>query len=155
MNLDRAMYEDTVGLLIASLKLHEGLRLNRYIEPISNKPHIGWGHLVTGNSPDSLKCDTCTRKAADAQLEKDAWAALYDAWTFCGWNAFDAMTKRQKCGIAEMAYQLGLPNLRKFKRMQEAIKALDWQRAILEAQDSLWYRQTPGRAQTVSMRLAP
>ena len=53
-----------------------------------------------------------------------------------------------------MAYQLGYPRLRKFKKMRKAVQNKEWALAEIEALNSQWARQTPGRAQVVAARVA-
>jgi len=48
--------------------------------------------------------------------------------------------------LLEMAYQLGVPKLMKFKKMWKAIKEKNYNKASIEMIDSRWYSQTPKRA---------
>lgn len=48
--------------------------------------------------------------------------------------------------LYNMAYQLGVPGLLKFKRMISALKNKNYLSASVEMQDSRWYKQTPNRA---------
>ena len=52
-----------------------------------------------------------------------------------------------------MAYQMGVPGLLRFKKMLSALEAGDWKTAEKEALDSLWARQTPRRAREVASLL--
>jgi len=51
--------------------------------------------------------------------------------------------------LTEMAYQLGVAGLLKFKHMLAAIKNQEWCEAYKEGLNSLWARQTPSRAKDV------
>jgi len=51
--------------------------------------------------------------------------------------------------LTEMAYQLGVTGLLKFKHMLSAIEDRDWCDAYREGFDSRWARQTPKRAREV------
>lgn len=44
-----------------------------------------------------------------------------------------------------MTFQLGLGGVKKFRKMIAALKDNNWKEAIVQAKDSLWYRQTPTR----------
>lgn len=44
-----------------------------------------------------------------------------------------------------MTFQLGLGGVKKFRKMITALQVQDWKEAIVQAKDSLWYRQTPNR----------
>ena len=48
--------------------------------------------------------------------------------------------------LLNMAYQLGVPRLLKFKKMWEAIETGDYKTASAEMVDSLWNQQTPNRS---------
>ena len=49
--------------------------------------------------------------------------------------------------IYNMAYNLGMPRLKGFKNMLDALEKKDYKKAAIEAKDSLWYRQTKTRAE--------
>ena len=51
--------------------------------------------------------------------------------------------------LTEMAYQMGLSGLLRFKHMLSAIENQDWCGAYKEGFDSHWARQTPKRAREV------
>lgn len=55
--------------------------------------------------------------------------------------------------LYNMAYQLGVPGLLKFKKMLEALKNKDYVEASKQGMDSIWYKQTPQRAQRLMKRL--
>lgn len=63
-------------------------------------------------------------------IDDDAWEVLYN-----------------------MAYQLGLGGLMKFKKMIKALRVCDYTTAASEGRDSLWYRQTPNRCERLMSRL--
>jgi hypothetical protein len=51
-----------------------------------------------------------------------------------------------------MTFQLGINGVKKFKRMMTALKAKN-REAIVQAKDSLWYRQTPNRVDDMIRQL--
>ena len=55
--------------------------------------------------------------------------------------------------LINMAYQLGLAGLLRFRRMLAAAAQGDWTTAAQEALDSRWAKQTPGRARRVATML--
>ena len=55
--------------------------------------------------------------------------------------------------LFEMAYQLGVGGLLKFKKMWKAIKEKDYTEASIEMLDSRWANQTPSRAKELSERM--
>jgi len=52
--------------------------------------------------------------------------------------------------IANMAYQLGVGGVLKFKKMWAALKNRDYQKAANEMLDSKWAKQTPNRAKRLA-----
>lgn len=52
--------------------------------------------------------------------------------------------------IHNMAYQMGVTGVLKFRNMIAALQDGDREKAALEALDSLWARQTPERAQRIA-----
>jgi lysozyme len=52
--------------------------------------------------------------------------------------------------LYEMAYQLGVSGLLKFKKMWSALKSADYKKASAEMLDSRWAKQTPNRAKRLA-----
>lgn len=52
--------------------------------------------------------------------------------------------------LANMAYQLGVSGVLRFRKMLGALRAGDREKAAQEALDSLWAAQTPARAERVA-----
>ena len=52
--------------------------------------------------------------------------------------------------VVNMAFQLGLPRLLKFKNFQYHLNKCDYESASLEMLDSLWAKQTPNRAKELA-----
>lgn len=55
--------------------------------------------------------------------------------------------------LGNMAYQLGVSGVGKFKNMLAALKAGNRHEAAIHALDSTWAQQTPNRAQRVAARI--
>ncbi len=51
--------------------------------------------------------------------------------------------------LVNMIFNLGPTKLRQFKKMLSAIELQDWDEAARQAQDSLWFLQTGGRARRI------
>lgn len=64
------------------------------------------------------------------QIDKDAWDILYN-----------------------MAYQMGVSGVLKFKNMIKALEEQDYRQAAIEMLDSKWAKQTPNRAYRLSARM--
>ncbi|HCA0103444.1 TPA: glycoside hydrolase family protein [Escherichia coli] len=98
---------------------------------------IGYGHLISGDEDYSAGI---TEAQADALLENDIQKAKYDYQTLglnvpSDWEDF----------LIIMIFQLGLGGVKKFKKMLEALRVQNYKEALVQAKDSLWYRQTPYR----------
>lgn len=55
--------------------------------------------------------------------------------------------------LFEMAYQLGVGGILKFKKMWKAIESKNFKEAGVEMLDSRWAKQTPKRAKELSERM--
>jgi len=55
--------------------------------------------------------------------------------------------------LANMAYQLGVTGVLKFKKMWEALDRLDFKTASKEMMDSKWYQQTPARCERLATQM--
>ncbi|TCW50859.1 phage lysozyme [Phytobacter diazotrophicus] len=106
---------------------------------------IGCGHLVlkTENFNDGI-----TEKETDILLSRDLANVILDVHSLGlnvpdDWNDF----------LIIMTFQLGINGVKKFKRMMTALKAKNYREAIVQAKDSLWYKQTPNRVDDMIRQL--
>lgn len=51
--------------------------------------------------------------------------------------------------IIIMTFQLGIVGVKKFRRMLAALQANNYSEAIKQAKDSLWYKHTPNRVDSM------
>ena len=63
-----------------------------------------------------------------------------------GVDWFEALDGPRKEAIVAMNFQLGLGGLLKFKKMIQALRDCDFEKAAIEALDSRWAKQTSSRA---------
>ena len=56
--------------------------------------------------------------------------------------------------LYEMAYQLGVSGVLKFKNMIKALEEQDYKQAAIEGLDSKWAKQTPNRAKRLMQRMS-
>ena len=122
--------------LIERIKAHEGYRRLAYRCP-EGKLTIGYGTMIEAGGfgvPDYIAHELVVAAvvAIKQELSKLPW--------YCSLDPIRAEV------IVEMAYQMGVPKVKGFKRMIEAIGREDWAAASDEMIDSRWYRQTPHRA---------
>jgi lysozyme len=66
------------------------------------------------------------------------------------WPHYQKQPDSVMLALANMAYQLGVSGLMRFKKMLTALETGDRERAAVEALDSTWAKQTPNRAQRVA-----
>lgn len=113
---------------IALLKAHEGYRSRVYIDTVG-VPTGGYGHaFLTGSA--------LPKRIWDEIFWHDIETAQRDVELL----SLDLDRVRQDV-LINMAFNLGLAKLRRFKRMLGAIKAGDWPRAQAEMLDSRWAKQ--------------
>jgi len=128
--------------LIISIKEHEGFVAKPY------KDHLGFLTIGFG----TLIENGITREEAHALLVirlKRFAKELMDEKSII----IDLSQERQDV-LIEMAYQLGVRGVLKFKKMWLAIEKFDFDTASREMIDSKWAKQTPNRAFQASKRMS-
>ena len=125
--------------LIESIKKHEGFRGMPYDDSLG-KPTIGYGTLlpITESEADLLLKSRMYQKKEELERAEPFFAEL---------------PKEKQDILLEMAYQLGVGGLLKFRKMWKALKRFDYEEAAKEALDSRWAKQTPKRAEELAGRL--
>jgi len=133
-------------------KIFEGYRSRVYICPAGART-IGYGFNIEDPRvkkliPSRVLSGRVAFEKHDAERVFDALyaEAQKDSIKFIGHHNFLRLPQRRKDIIIDMAYNLGLKRLMKFKKLQAAIIAKDYDRASAEMKDSKWYRQTGRRA---------
>lgn len=128
-------------MLIDRIKLHEGFESKPYKDHLG-KLTIGYGTLLEHG---------ITKEEANALLEirlkniSDRFVKVYE---------FTRLDKVRQDVILEMSYQLGFNGVMKFKNMWKALIIEDYDLAAAEMLDSKWHKQTPSRAEELSMIMA-
>jgi|TARA_R100000093_G_C1919973_1_gene65382 lysozyme len=130
MNVDR---------LISQLKVHEGTRSKVYLDTEGIET-IGVGRNLRdrGLSDDEIEF-LLANDIRDFQEEVDR--------TFGWWSDLDDVRQRV---IVDMAFNMGLGSLSKFKNTLGHIEAGRYEEASVEMLDSKWARQVGNRAQCLS-----
>lgn len=132
-----SMYEEIKEEIIK----HEGKINKVYLDHLGNAT-FGVGHLVlpTDDLQEGVEYD-------DAKVmeffERDFKQATNDAETFIKSESIDP---RAFGCVINMAFQLGLPRLLKFKNFRYHLNKCDYESASSEMLDSRWAKQTPNRA---------
>jgi lysozyme len=120
----------------------EGIVLHEY------KDHLGYSTIGIGRLIDERKGGGITEEEAMYLLENDIGrkqAQLRENLPF--WNKLSDNRQR---ALMNMAFQLGVNGLLKFRQMLWAIENGKWDLAHAEALDSSWANQTPVRARRVA-----
>ena len=129
--------------LVQSTMTNEGFSPTVYLDT-EGRQTVGYGLCV---DPDVAGAGI-TREEAESilrmrlmRLQNEVSSAVV---------AFYELPDPVQQALVEMAYQLGVGGLLRFKKMLAAIEARDFQTAADEGMDSLWARQTPNRAEKVT-----
>jgi len=128
-----------IDRLIAQLKVHEGVRSKVYLDTEGIET-IGVGRNLRdrGLSDDEIEF-LLANDIRDFQEEVDR--------TFGWWSDLDDVRQRV---IVDMAFNMGLGSLSKFKNTLGHIEAGRYEEASVEMLDSKWARQVGNRAQCLS-----
>ena len=122
-------------LILDDLRRDEELRLEVYTDSVGKKT-IGYGHNLDDRG--------ISENIAELILQEDFTIALTELRTKFPW--IKSLPSSQQRGLVNMAFNLGLPKLRKFKKMLAALKSGNGDRAAAEAIDSKWAKQVGKRA---------
>ena len=159
-------------LLAEHLRKKEGFEDTTYIDKISGKEHIGYGHLLANEQhPEELEIleleddlddwtgFSITSEQAEALLQidiNDAINGLSPAFTI---EDLEELGVERSIVLISMAFQIGGHGVQKFKGMVEAIHNKDWnlaademlwKDAAVKKIRSKWYKQTPDRCQAAA-----
>lgn len=127
-------------LLKQELIRDEGLRLEVYPDSLGFWT-IGVGHLIPNRIPSISETE------AYRILDNDIDQCVSDISAENWYLACTSDTQRR--GLLNMRFQLGPKRLRTFKNSLHLIEQAKWLEAGLELRKSLWYSQTPLRAERV------
>lgn len=128
------------------IKKDEGCRLNAY-KCSEGKWTIGYGHLIGENETYA----SITQAKADELFLIDLQRAVKDALTL--FPSMYLISEARQAVLISMSFQLGLSRLSKFKKFIAAVTKGDWQTAVHEMFDSLWFDQTPNRVTRLASML--
>lgn len=121
-----------------AIKEHEGFRSKAY-QCSEGHWTVGWGHKIDEHTE---VCDSCVNRwfLEDYMQARDIAEQL-----LVEFNCLH-LSPARKSIIINMAFNLGYPRLRKFKKMWAALTTEDYETAAAEMQDSQWFNQVKGRA---------
>ena len=138
----RVTHTDTA--LIGRLIDDEGFRGEPYKDTLGHLT-VGYGTLFPLSREECRSLLSSRLKAKMSALSKES-RRRYSV-------TISTLPKETQRGLFNMAYQLGIGGLMKFKKMWQALARRDLATAHDEALDSRWARQTPQRAQRVARQL--
>ena len=121
--------------LFHDLMRDEGFR-ERVYRCSAGKQTIGYGWNIDDQPISKLSAQMILADQIDTVTQE-----LNDALPW-----WETLPDNAKLGLANMAFNLGLTRLLKFKKMLAALKAHDFGLAALEALESKWARQVGSRA---------
>jgi lysozyme len=128
------LWSNYIKKLKAQLERHEGKRKLAYKCP-AGKITVGIGRNLEdkGLSDDEIYYLLGNDiKDLQKEFEKIDW--------------YRKLSKARKCIMLNMAFNMGIAGLLKFRNMIQAIKAGDYNKAADEMQNSKWYAQVRKRA---------
>ena len=127
--------------VIESIVKHEGFRSKPYPDPIKGWDVPTFGHGLTHIAVDESR-RLVENRVSEIMHQLDMRLPFYRELP----NAAQDV-------LIEMAYQLGIAGLLKFKDTLKALSAGKYRTASAEMLDSIWASQTPRRAKTLSDRI--
>jgi GH24 family phage-related lysozyme (muramidase) len=131
----------STGDVISRQKIFEGFNSRPYRDSVHGIWTIGYGATVWNGVKVSPTTRIVTITSAHNHMKKDMWTALHD----CQWlyrDTFSALSHTEQEVLIHMSFQLGGPKLKRFVRMNEAVRRKDANAWADEMKDSLWYNQT-------------
>lgn len=128
--------------LIADLKRDEGCVLNEY------KDHLGFSTIGIGRLIDKRKGGGISAEEAEYLLSNDIDRVAKELDGKIPW--WRTLTEPQQRALCNMAFQMGIGGVLKFKSMLKALQDGNSSEARKHALDSLWAKQTPERAKRIA-----
>ena len=125
---------------------NEGVRKTAYKDTLNNWT-IGVGHLIKLPDEEYLLDKELTDLEVDQIFVTDLNQAIDDARKFID---ADSIPDEAFEVVVDMAFNLGLTKLLKFKNFQQALKDKDFVKASEEMLDSRWAKQLPNRSKRLA-----
>ena len=137
---------------IEQLKRHEGLRLEAY-RCSAGALTVGYGHNCDVWPVDGVTRvgDVVSRARAEELLAEDIYGIAEDLDFLWPW--WRGMDEPRQGVLLNMAFNMGVPRLKTFKRMLGALRVGDYPRAGTEMLDSKWANQVRGRAAELARQM--
>ena len=125
--------------LIDNIKISEGFRSRPY-RCTENHLTIGYRFAIKDLELDEDICDMILERKVAKLVERLEKNLPY----------LPSLPKDAQDVLIEMAYQMGVSGLLKFKKTLMYVETKDYKDASVEMLDSRWAKQTPNRAKKLS-----
>tara|TARA_R100001369_G_C3310627_1_gene167245 strand:- start:220 stop:663 length:444 start_codon:yes stop_codon:yes gene_type:complete len=141
-----------INKLRRQLEIDEGVKYEIYNDHLLKKT-FGIGHLVLDKDPESKLNvgDSVSEKRVHDAFDKDVQSVIDDCKRL--YQDFNSLPEECKQITANMMFNMGLPRMKAFKKMNAAINDNDYVKASKEMVDSKWYRTVPNRADRLVKRM--
>lgn len=141
-----------IDVLRKEIEADEGCKYESY-RCSEGYPTAGIGHLLTEWDEEySEPIGTpISEEKVQEWFEKDVQVAINDCQDI--FNNFGSLPEDIQHVLINMAFQLGGPRLRKFKKLIASVEMEDYREMSLEMEDSRWFKQTTNRAQRLIDRV--
>ena len=141
-----------INKLRRQLEIDEGVKYEIYNDHLLKKT-FGIGHLVLDKDPESKLNvgDSVSEKRVHDAFDKDVQSVIDDCKRL--YQDFNSLPEECKQITANMMFNMGLPRMKAFKKMNAAINDDDYVKASKEMVDSKWYRTVPNRADRLVKRM--
>jgi lysozyme len=126
-----------IDIATDQIKIDEGLRLTPYLDT-ENILTIGYGRNLEHNG--------ITESEAEHMLRNDLRVAEEDAVSFVTSTVWQQLDAPRRAVLINMAFNLGLTRLSKFKKFKQALHDHDYHEAARQMLDSRWSRQVGERS---------
>ena len=125
--------------LLSRIKHHEGFRKSVY-QCTEGYDTIGYGFAIKDLELDEDLAEEILIRKVEILIKRVR--KKFD-W-------LDSVPHEVQGVLVEMAYQMGLSSVCKFKKALHAMQMFQWKLAATELLDSRWAKQTPNRAKELS-----
>jgi GH24 family phage-related lysozyme (muramidase) len=142
------------------LIIDEGVRYRIYFDT-KGRPTMGIGHLITKKDPEYCHAQELSlKRVSKVEISKERADELFKQdLEICIDNCkkaflnFDKMKEELQLIIANMMFNLGITKFKKFENLIAAINKKNYSKAADEMKDSLWYKETKGRAARLTQEM--
>lgn len=128
-------------IVTEQLRRHEGVRATPYLD-LAGKITVGIGRNLTDKP--------LTTDQIMYLFQQDLADATEDAETAVSKPVFDALSDNRRAVLVNLAFNLGVARLQKFKKMLLAVRAARWNEAAVELMDSEAGRTLTSRYQELA-----